>query len=217
MLCFAGGHTIQPMFAIIIGSSSNSRSSDVRCSCLHPPRGASSHAGCIHISDISPNTQQRGFQEERSPSYPKDRFYSGHGYPQLPKVPMPSVPRPPLPHDRCWNWHHLKLRGSDGLGTVTQKLHHSAVELEVTGFHLDGGTMQKGYCCHGSVSLPQPLTAPIPSIAHEPPRSYGNWYKTKWYHRSLCGNNRFAIVAQSLCNSAVIQEATGSRLVTAQC
>ncbi|XP_075528613.1 uncharacterized protein LOC142560408 isoform X3 [Dermacentor variabilis] len=46
---------------------------------------------------ISPNTEQRGFQEERCPPYSKDGFYSDHVYPQPPKAPVPSAPHPPLP------------------------------------------------------------------------------------------------------------------------
>ncbi|XP_054920315.1 uncharacterized protein [Dermacentor andersoni] len=47
------------------------------------------------------NTQRRGFQEERSPPYPKNGLYSDHSsasLPQLPTASMPSVPSaPPQP------------------------------------------------------------------------------------------------------------------------
>ncbi|XP_054920313.1 uncharacterized protein [Dermacentor andersoni] len=46
------------------------------------------------------NTQQKGFQEERSPLYPKDGFYSDYNsssLPQLPTATMSSAPPQPLP------------------------------------------------------------------------------------------------------------------------
>ncbi|XP_065293937.1 uncharacterized protein [Dermacentor albipictus] len=50
----------------------------------------------------TPNTEQRGFPEERSPPYSKDGFYSDHVYRQLPKAPVPSAPHPPLPpYNHC--------------------------------------------------------------------------------------------------------------------
>ncbi|XP_049515321.1 atrophin-1-like isoform X1 [Dermacentor silvarum] len=48
------------------------------------------------------NTQQKGCQEERSPLYPKDGFYSDYSsssLPQLPTATMPSAPpQPPPPY-----------------------------------------------------------------------------------------------------------------------
>ncbi|XP_075528611.1 uncharacterized protein LOC142560408 isoform X1 [Dermacentor variabilis] len=46
------------------------------------------------------NTQRRGFQEERSPPYPKNGLHSDHSsasLPQLPTASMPSAPPQPLP------------------------------------------------------------------------------------------------------------------------
>lgn len=48
------------------------------------------------------NTQQRGFQEERSPPYPKNELYSDHSSTSLPQLlttssSVPSAPPQPLP------------------------------------------------------------------------------------------------------------------------